>query len=257
MKEKLKIQGGRGMLNAVLRVPQLEEGQKCPLVVLMHGFMANLKLDPLKTIGIQLEEAGIASLAFDFNGHGRSDGKFCDMNVFSELDDAMMVYDFVRQQDFVSRIAFCGHSQGGVVAGMVAAMLGNDEAGKPKVECIVQLAPAAVLHDDAMNGCIMGKKFDPKNPPEHVWMFFHKLGRTYIECAQKIDIYGVSKDYEGQVCLIHGTDDTIVPYEYGVRYNEAYAHSELHTMEGDNHFLSKHKKEVFSIAVNFLREHLA
>lgn len=256
MKEKLKIQGAHGLLNAVLRVPELEEGQKCPLVVLMHGFMANLRLEPLKTIGKMLQAQGIASLAFDFNGHGGSEGRFCDMNVFTELDDAMMVYDFVRQQDFVSRIAFCGHSQGGVVAGMVAAMLGNDDSGSPKVSCIVQLAPAAVLHDDAMNGTIMGRKYDPKNPPEHLWVFFHKLGKTYIECAQKIDIYGVSKDYTGPVCLVHGTDDKIVPYEYGARYNELYAQSELHTMQGDNHFLSKCRKDVWNISVNFLREHL-
>ncbi|MCQ2114813.1 MAG: alpha/beta hydrolase [Bacteroidales bacterium] len=257
MKEKIKIQGGRGMLNAVLRVPELAEGQKCPLVVLMHGFMANLRLEPLKTIGKMLEEQGIASLAFDFNGHGKSEGKFCDMNVFSELDDAMMVYDYVSALDFVDKVAFCGHSQGGVVAGMVAAMLGNDEAGKPKVCCIVQLAPAAVLHDDALNGTIMGKTYDPKNPPDHVWVFFHKLGRTYIECAQKIDIYGVSKEYQGPVCLVHGTEDKIVPYEYGARYHELYANSELHTMKGDNHFLSKCRKDVWSISVNFLREHLA
>ena len=257
MTEKLSIPGGHGMLNALLRKPELAEGQKCPLVVLMHGFMANLKLEPLKTIGAMLEQHGIASLAFDFNGHGKSEGRFRDMNVFTELDDALMVYDYVRALPFVDKIAFCGHSQGGVVAGMTAAMLGDDENGNPKVTCIAQLAPAAVLHDDALNGVLMGRHYDPKNPPEKLWVLFHWVGKCYFDCAQKIDIYGVSKDYRGPVCLVHGTDDSIVPHSYGEKYIEVYHDSELHLLEGENHFMSKRRQEVWDISVNFLVEHLS
>ena len=48
-------------------------------VILMHGFMANMTLEPLKSLTKELERRGIASLRFDFDGHGRSYGKFSEM----------------------------------------------------------------------------------------------------------------------------------------------------------------------------------
>jgi len=256
MVEKLTLEGGKGNLWAVLQKPELAEGQKCPLVVLMHGFMANCRMEPIKGLAAELEKKGIATLRFDFNGHGRSQGKFSDMNVLNEIDDALMVWDHINKYDWVSKVGFVGHSQGGVITGMTAGMLGNDDNGQPKVGCIVQLAPAAVLKDDCINGCIMGKKFDPKNPPEHVWMFFHKLGRSYITCGQRLKIYETSAEYEGPACIIHGKEDDIVPYSYGEKYHEVYKNSELHLLDGETHFLNKRREEVFELTVDFLVKNL-
>ena len=45
---------------------------------------------------------GIATIRFDFDGHGDSDGEFCDMNVLSEILDAAKIIDYVRGLDFVT-----------------------------------------------------------------------------------------------------------------------------------------------------------
>ena len=150
MKTKMKIDSPNGLLSAVLEVPDGKD--TCPLVILMHGFMANKKLEPLKSVAALLLEKGIAALRFDFDGHGRSQGRFRDMTVLTELSDAKAVYDAARKLPFVSDIAFLGHSQGGVVAGMLAG-----ELGCPAVKALVQLAPAAVLKDDALNGVPAGE----------------------------------------------------------------------------------------------------
>lgn len=67
-----------------------------------------------------LTEKGIAVVRFDFNGHGKSDGSFTDMNVLNEIEDAIAILEYVRKLDFVTEIYVIGHSQGGVVAGMLA-----------------------------------------------------------------------------------------------------------------------------------------
>ena len=251
MKEKLDIPGPKGRLSAVLQRPVLPEGKTCPLVVLMHGFMANKKLEPLKSIAQALEEAGIATLRFDFDGHGRSDGKFSQMTVLTEIDDAKAVLAYVYGLGFVDRVALLGHSQGGVVAGMVAA---TEPAGR--IACLVQLAPAAVLRDDALNGVLMGKHYDPKNPPACLRVFFHKVGRDYFTVAQTLPIFETSAAYKGPVCLIHGKDDKVVPYSYSERYHAGYGNSELHLLEHENHFLGKRRAEVVAIATEFLKKHL-
>lgn len=251
MKIKLQLTGDKGRISAILQRPELSVGQKCPLVILMHGFMANKALQPIKGIAKVLEAEGIASLRFDFDGHGRSEGRFCEMTVLTEIADARCVYDYARSLDFVDRIAFLGHSQGGVVAGMLAGELGAD-----KVAALVQLAPAAVLKDDALAGVLMGKKYDPANPPETLSVFFHKVGRNYFKVAQQLPIYEVSSRYEGPVCLIHGKEDTIVPYRYSEQYHTVYKDSVLHLLEKENHVLSRRRNEVIGLSVDFLKNHL-
>ncbi len=39
---------------------------------------------------------GIATLRFDFNGHGRSDGEFKDMTVLNEMDDVKDVTSWAK-----------------------------------------------------------------------------------------------------------------------------------------------------------------
>lgn len=245
MNTNLSIPTPKGALSAILQKP--ENVDKCPLVILMHGFMSNKNLEPLKSIAKELEGRGIASLRFDFDGHGKSYGKFRDMTVLTELEDASQVFQYAAAAfPFVTSISLLGHSQGGVVAGMLAGKL------KDKVKALVQLAPAAVLRDDALNGVLMNRHYDPKNPPEKLWVFFHWVGKRYFTVAQTLPIYETSAQYEGPVCLVHGKQDSIVPYSYSEKYHEVYKNSELHLLEKENHLLSKRRKEVIDIAVDFL-----
>lgn len=245
MIEKISIQG-KGRLSAYLQKPSAD--YRGPIAVLMHGFMANKKLEPLKSIANELESRGIASLRFDFDGHGESEGRFRDMTVLTELDDARHVIDYVRQAGAYDSIALIGHSQGGVVAGMIAGELGDE------IKALVQLAPAAVLKDDALQGVLMGKHYDPSNPPETLTVFFHRVGKGYFLAAQSLPIYEQSSLYKGPVLLIHGTKDKIVPHSYSEKYDQVYSNSILQLYEGENHFLSKCRKAIVRQTVAFLAE---
>ena len=247
MIEKISIQG-KGKLSAYLQKPCTD--YRGPIAVLMHGFMANKKLEPLKSIANELESRGIASLRFDFDGHGESEGRFRDMTVLTELEDARRVIDYVRRAGAYDSIALVGHSQGGVVAGMIAGELGDE------IKALVQLAPAAVLKDDALQGVLMGKHYDPSNPPETLTVFFHRVGKGYFLAAQSLPIYEQSSLYKGPVLLIHGTKDRIVPHSYSEKYNQVYSNSILQLYEGENHFLSKCRKAIVRQTVDFLAENL-
>lgn len=245
MKADIVIHTERGDVSAILQRP--DGVDSCRLVILMHGFMANKKLEPIKSIAKELEREGMASLRFDFNGHGKSYGRFSDMTVLTELEDARDVFRYACSLPFVKGVSLLGHSQGGVVAGMLSGEL------KDKVEALVMLAPAAVLKDDALEGVLMGKHYDPKNPPEKLTVFFHRVGKSYFTVAQTLPIYEVTAGYEGPVCLIHGKEDKIVPFRYSERYHQLLKGSRLHLLEGENHILSKRRKEVIALSVDFLR----
>ena len=59
-------------------------------MILCHGFTANCNTELLTDIANDLQSDGIASLRFDFNGHGKSEGQFQDMTVLNEIQDLKM-----------------------------------------------------------------------------------------------------------------------------------------------------------------------
>ena len=164
--EKVTLEGSKGKLAAVIQTPELKAGEKVPMVMLMHGFMGKKESPLEEQMAASLEAQGIASIRFDFNGHGESEGDFQEMTVPNEIEDAKKVYAYVKALPYVEKIAMSGHSPGGVVTAMTAGELGTEQ-----VAAVVLLAPAAVLRDDAIRGNTMGKVYDPLNPPEYVEMF--------------------------------------------------------------------------------------
>lgn len=250
-----KVHGPQGGISTILTLPPSfnTDSDRCPVAILMHGFMAKKEMHPIPAIAKALAEEGIASVSFDFDAHGKSEGKFVDMTISSEIADAQAVLDYVSSLPFATKTAFVGHSQGGVVAGMLAGSLeGKDNCPV----ALVQLAPAAVLKDDALAGRCMNARYDASNPPEYVNVMFHKLGRRFILEAQKLPIFETSCRYSGKVCLIHGSEDRIVPVSYSERYNSLYQDSTLHIVEGEGHFLNKHKQEIVGMVRDFLKEAL-
>ena len=247
-KEKVEIQGAVGRLAAVIQKPELKAGEKCPMVIILHGFMGNKDGGIEKNIADGLEKAGIASIRFDFNAHGESEGEFQNMTVPNEIEDTKRVYEYVRALPYVSSISMTGHSQGGVVAAMTAG-----ELGAGKVAGVVLLAPAAVLRDDAIRGNTMGTMYNPLDPPEAVELFSgKKLGREYIKSAFSLPIYETASNYTGPACIIHGTGDRIVPYTYGERFHKLWKGSEYHQLDGFDHGFSQDMKKATDIAVAFL-----
>ena len=250
--EKRMVEGSKGKLSAVIQVPELKAGEKVPMVMLMHGFMGNKNGALEQQMADELEAQGIASIRFDFNGHGESEGDFQEMTVPNEIEDAKKIYAFAKSLPFVEKIAMSGHSQGGVVTAMTAGELGTAE-----VACIVLLAPAAVLRADGIRGHTMGKVYDPLNPPEYVEMFGGlKLGREYIKTAFWLPIFETAEKYTGPACIIHGTGDRVVPFTYGERFHHQWPGSVYHRMDGHDHGFTQDLRKVTDLAVSFLVEHL-
>lgn len=243
--ERVNIEGSRGNLVAVIQTPDnLKSGDKIPMAIIMHGFTGKKESPLLEGIANKLEATGIASIRFDFNGHGESEGDFQYMTVPNEIEDAQKVYDYVSRLSYVSSIALAGHSQGGVVASMLAGQLGAD-----KVKDVVLMAPAGALREDAIRGNTMGKTYDPLDPPEYVEMFGGlKLGKDYITTAFSLPIYETAANYKGKALMIHGTGDRLVPYTYSVLFNHIWPGSELQLLDGFDHGFTQDMDRVVDMA---------
>ena len=245
-----KIDGPNGKLVGILQTPN--SLTSFPLVIFSHGFTGNKNGTIEVEIAKRLEKIGIASIRFDYDGHGESGGDFQSMTVPKEIEDLKAIYSYATTLDGVTSISLAGHSQGGVVTSMVAGDL-----GKKKIKSVVLMSPAAALREDAIRGTVMGVNYDSLNPPEYVELPFgdYRLGREYILTAQRLPIYETAEGYRGDVCIVHGLADVVAPYTTALHYDHLYKKSELHLIEGADHVFSNHLDAAAEIVVDFLKRH--
>ena len=234
--------------------------EQCPMVILMHGIFSSKDYGPMPQLAKGLAEAGIASIRFDFNGHGKSDGRKQDMTIEKELADAKAVWDYVQRLPYVSEVGLLGHSQGGVIASMVAGRLAAESSASVDNNKtplgVVLIAPGSVIKEACQGGKFFNATFDPEDPPEYIRCWgLYKLGREYLVTTQQLDIFGTSAAYKGPVLLLHGDRDGIVPMWCSERYLETYgSHATLQVVEGENHTITRRRKQVVEATVEFFKE---
>lgn len=233
------------------------EGEKLPIAIVSHGFMANQK--SVTKYAQQLAQLGYAAYCFDFCGgciRGKSDGKTVDMTVFTEKEDLKAVIGYAKGRTYTdgTRLVLMGCSQGGFVSALTAAEL--DDA----VERLILFYPALCIPDDSRRGQMLMAKFDPQNIPEVIHCGPMRLGRNYPASVLELDPFEAIRPYRGPVLIVHGTDDRIVPIDYARRAKQAYnadgnEHCQLAVLKDAGHgfFL---KKDAAAIArmKRFLQE---
>ena len=223
------------------------------IAVLMHGFKGDLgyrKGALLDDLVQTLNAAGLATLRFDFSGCGNSGGRFQDMTVLSEILDGLKIIEYARYTVKAKRIYLIGHSQGGVVASMLAGYF-PDIIAK-----LILMAPAATLKDDAIKGECQGVVYDPAHIPDYILIDGFKVGGDYFRTAQTLPIYEVAAQYSGPVLLIHGALDKVVAPVASERYKAVYENSSYHLLEGAGHNLSGQtgqRQTVRDLACSFLK----
>ena len=227
---------------------------RCPMIILMHGIFSSKDYYPMPALAKGLAQAGIASIRFDFDGHGKSEGRKQDMTIEKELSDARAVWESVRSLSYVDGLGLLGHSQGGVVASMTAGRLAAE--GTPP-DGLVLIAPGSVIKEACQAGKFFNARFDPADPPEFIRCWgIYKLGREYLVTTQQLDIYATASDFKGPVRIIHGTRDSIVPMWCSERFVETYGdQSELLVVEGENHTITRKRNEVVASVVHFFKKY--
>ena len=227
-----------------------------PVAIFSHGFGASRVYD--SEMGNDFIARGIAFAAFDFCGGGpgsQSDGTMLDMSVLTEAADLDAVIDAVRVHDKVDaqRVFLVGSSQGGYVSAYVAAKRPAD------VRALVLNFPAFCIGDDAARR--VESESDDGTVPEQATFGGLTIGKRYIQDALDTDIFGMIGGYDGDVLIVHGSDDDIVPPECSVRAACVYgAKAELVVLGGMRHgfrnSLPQHYHRSIDLATGFIAAHL-
>ena len=221
-------------LNAKLDVPK---GSR-RLVVVIHGFTGHIEERHIIAVSQGLNDIGFATLRADMYGHGHSGGAFRDHTLYKWLTNALTVIDYARALDFVDELYLCGHSQGGLLVMLAAAM------ERDHIKGVIPLSPAAMIPEIARRGELLGAPFDPEHIPEVLTVGDVTLGGNYIRVAQTIRVEDAIDRYDGPVLIVHGDADESVPVQVGIDAARRYKHCDLVLIEGDTHCYDYHLDQV-------------
>ena len=227
-------------LNVKLDMPEGYDGESgCPLVIVIHGFTGHMEERHIVAVARTLNEIGYATLRVDMYGHGSSEGEFHDHTLFKWMSNAMTVIDYARSLEFVTDLYLCGHSQGGLMVILAAAMK------RDVIKAIIPMSPAVMIPEYARKGELLGQTFDPDHVPDEL---VREDGRTlngnYVRVAQTIRVEDAIDRFDGPVLLIHGDEDESVPVECGIEAAERFKDAKLVLIPGDTHCYDHHLEMV-------------
>lgn len=250
MYRSVELDVGGKLLRGVVRAPKAEG--RFPTVIFYHGFTVDkvgmMRLHEL--FARQCVENGFACVRFDFYGCGESDGDFREMRLSHEIEQAKAIYRWTLEQDFCDpkNTFVTGHSMGGLITGVVAA------SEQPKAA--VMWAPAPMVYYDATGraGAV------PTQYKEYYDIGGLALHKEFLVDARRLNAIELSKGYEGNMLLIHGSEDEKASVAAVGLYEDIYdpAKFEVHIVEGSNHQFSSlaWKQEVYDKSIEFLKNQI-
>lgn len=253
--ENVEIQGAKGTLRGYMDRPSGENNQ--PVVIICHGLTGSKDEMHISKLADELRIRGIASVRFDFNGHGRSDGLFREHTVANEVEDVKCIYEYVKSLPWVdaSRIGIAGHSQGGFVAGVAAGDLGAD-----KIKAVSLLAPAALIHTTTREGICFGNENmqlgDIEELPDSIMVWGRYFGKEYFKAALETDVYARTAAYEGPVYVLQGTADSKRLYEDALKYKDYLKDCKIEILDNYPHCYDPNIRLAMSKAAQWFLENL-
>jgi len=201
-------------------------------VVVSHGFTGH-RLGPdylYVKIARHLQALGISTLRFDFSGMGESDGRFPDMNVSSMRSDLLCAARLVRRTHAPGRLLFLGHSLGGAVAALAAAMA--------KADGLVLLAPVARpagmldRRKDTVLAAGRNRRGFYENGP-------HEMSLSFVDDLKRCDPLSALSGFAGRMIVFQGEADKSITIDESRLYIEKATSGGLdasyHVLAGNDH----------------------
>ncbi|MDO5134463.1 MAG: alpha/beta hydrolase [Eubacteriales bacterium] len=217
----------------------------CRAVIMSHGYNGCHK--DFQEEGRYFASHGILALAIDFCGGSavsRSSGDSRDMTVFTEKEDLLAVFDFVKGMEETQDdgIFLFGGSQGGLVTAL-AAEERRDAAG------LILYYPAFNIPDD-------WRKRYPREEdiPEGLDFWDLPLGKGYFTSIRTLEPMKEIGGFRNRVLIIHGADDVIVPLSYQIQAQRIYEDAQLTIWPKEGHgFSPKRQAEGARLALYFMQ----
>ncbi|SDT07607.1 hypothetical protein SAMN05444162_3017 [Paenibacillaceae bacterium GAS479] len=221
MEKQLILRHKELELTATLHYPAASAAaseERQPVIVICHGFIGSrIGVDRLfvKTARA-LAAGGSFVLRFDYGGCGESSGSYGALGFDSMIEQTRTALDYVLSMDCVDpqRVTLLGHSLGGAVALHTAA---KDK----RVNRLILWSAVGYPFNDIVR--IVGRGgYDEavlKGSTDHAG---YTLEPTFFHSLQQHQPFQAAVRFSGDVLLVHGTSDDVIPADYSFLYQKMF-----------------------------------
>jgi len=238
-------------LAGVLTLPKYTTN--LPGVIICHGFAKTKSDRKFVELSRFLADKGLASLRFDFSGHGESEGDFEKLTMQKEVGDLAAAFNFLSKQKRIngSKIAIVGHS----LAGAVAVLF---QAQYQKANTLVLLVPA-LQQKELIGQWYSRKQITLCQKERYIDTSRGRIGIGYLNEAMAFNWREAVEKIASPVLIIHGQKDEDVPLKYSRELLKAIkADKKLEIIESADHALESHqaKREIYNYSYSWLKKKL-
>ena len=210
---------------------------KGPGVIFLGGFKSDMTGTKAVALENHCRETGRAFLRFDYQGHGQSSGAFEDGTIGQWAQDAIAVLDEITEGPQI----LVGSSMGGWIM-MLAALARPDRiaaligiaAAPDFTESLMWLNFSADIRETLLRDGVYSEPSDYDDEPYTITLRLIEDGRDHLLLERPIAIHC-------PVRLIHGMQDSSVPWEHGLAITEKLLseHVTLTLVKDGDHRLSR------------------
>ncbi|MFK8075334.1 MAG: alpha/beta hydrolase [Granulosicoccus sp.] len=219
-----------------------KQADEIPHVVFCGGFHSNMMGTKAVSLAQTCSELGVSYTRFDYRGHGESEGDPAAFSLSDWLDDTLCVLE-----DIQAPLILVGSSMGAWLASLCATRKNNQLHGL----LLIAAAPD-----------FLQELIQPRLTPADIWDLQqgqtlalpnayadpHPLTQALLDSGKALSILNPSSQQadnqlgklDCKIRLIHGTQDTDVPYSLSLRLMEkcVNADAQLTLLNGADHRLS-------------------
>jgi uncharacterized protein len=197
----------------------IRQTSQYPLIIICHGFVGS-------RIGVnrlfvkaarELSDAGFTVLRFDYGGCGESTGDYGAGGLDALIEQTRRVIDYGLEIEGVDpgRVILLGHSLGGAVSILTAGV-------DPRVKTLVLWSAVAHPFHDIVR--IVGKQaYEESERSGAVDYLGYSLTNNFFASLSRYHPFQHAKHFTGDVLLIHGSQDEVIPVEYCFLYQKLFA----------------------------------
>jgi uncharacterized protein len=219
-------------------------------VVYVHGLGSHRGGDKALALADECQRRGLSFFAFDFRGHGESDGTTRELTATRLLEDLSAVRDFLESRGH-QRLGLVGSSMGAFAAAWFAAR-------HPEVvaSCVL-IAPAFRFLDRQWERLSDRERADwARAGVRRVQNEWIDLELRYGLMADRsaFDAAELARGWRTPLLIFHGLADDLVPAVDSLEFAAAspYPGIELRLWKAGDHRLTVYKEEIAAEACRFL-----